>query len=131
MTLKQIALFILIIALICVYIFIDPNQVDFLPKCPLYFTTGLYCPGCGSQRATHQLLNFNFLDVVNQNVLYALGILLFVYNGLIIITIKYFKKSYYNYMYHPKTPIILLILIIVFWVLRNLPYYPFNMLAPK
>lgn len=131
MTLKQIALFILIIALICVYIFIDPNQVDFLPKCPLYFTTGLYCPGCGSQRATHQLLNFNFLGVVNQNVLYALGILLFVYNGLIIITIKYFKKSYYNYMYHPKTPIILLILIIVFWVLRNLPYYPFNMLAPK
>lgn len=131
MKLKQIALLLLLIALICVYVFINPSKVDFLPKCPLYFTTGLYCPGCGSQRATHQLLNFNLLGVLNQNILYVLGILLFMYNGLIIILNKYFNKSIYNYMYHPKTPIIILVLVIAFWVLRNLPYYPFNLLAPK
>jgi len=121
----------LAIVLAFLYFFINPNEVDFLPKCPLYATTGIYCPGCGSQRATHQLLNFNFLGVVQQNALYIIGLFIVGYHLIISGVNYFFKKNYYNYIYHPKTPIALLLLIIVFWILRNIPYFPFNLLAPN
>ncbi|UMB61535.1 DUF2752 domain-containing protein [Lutibacter sp. A80] len=130
MKLKYIGMLLLIIVLAFLYFFINPNDVDFLPKCPLYKTTGIYCPGCGSQRATHQLLNFNIVEVFKQNALFVLGLLIIGYH-LVISGINYFfKKENNNYIYHPKTPIFLLIIIIIFWILRNIPYYPFNLLAP-
>ena len=130
MKLKHIGMLLLVIILVFLYFFVNPNKVNYLPKCPLYVSTGIYCPGCGSQRATHNLLNFNFLGVLNQNVLYIFGLLIIGYH-LLISGINYiFSKTIYNYIYHPKTPIVLLIIIVVFWILRNIPYYPFNLLAP-
>lgn len=113
------------------YFFTNPNDVNFLPECPLYFTTGIYCPGCGSQRATHQLLNFNIFGVLQQNVLYFISLLILGYNLIVTGLNAIFKKNMYNYIYHPKTPLIILAIIIVFWILRNIPYYPFNLLAPN
>lgn len=131
MTFKQLSLFIFVIAIALVYVFINPSEVDFLPKCPLYFTTGLYCPGCGSQRATHQLLNFNFFGVLQQNLLYVIGLIIITYHYSIVGMNHFFNKNYYNYTNHPKTPMIVLIIVILFWVFRNIPSYPFNLLAPK
>lgn len=128
---KIIGVLMLGIALALLYFFINPSEVDFLPKCPLYATTGIYCPGCGSQRATHQLLNLNFLGVLQQNALYIFGLLITAYH-IIIEGINYlFKKKIYNFIYHPKTPIVVLIIIILFWIARNIPLHPFNLLAPK
>ncbi|MDP3359846.1 MAG: DUF2752 domain-containing protein [Lutibacter sp.] len=113
------------------YFFINPNDVNFLPECPLYFTTGFYCPGCGSQRATHQLLNFNIFGVLQQNVLYFISLLILGYHFIVTGSNRIFKKQLYNYVYHPKTPLIILGVIVVFWILRNIPYYPFSLLAPN
>lgn len=131
MKLKIIGLLILGIGLAVLYFFVNPSEVNFLPKCPLYATTGIYCPGCGSQRATHHLLNFNILGVLQQNVLYFISIFVFGYHFIITSFNLIFKKNQYNYIYHPKTPIIMLIVIIVYWILRNIPHYPFNILAPN
>lgn len=131
MTFKQISLIVFIIIVVLAYLFINPSEVDFLPKCPFYITTGFYCAGCGSQRATHQLLNLNFIGVLQQNVFYAFGLLLLLSQLVIFSVNKYSNKKVYNYFNHPKTPIIILVLVILFWVLRNIPYYPFNLLAPK
>ncbi len=131
MKIKYLIFFILGIALVSIYVFINPSEVDFLPKCPFYFFTGLYCPGCGSQRATHQFLNFNFLGVLQQNLLFVIGLFIVGYHLIILAINTFFKKNIYNYLYHPKTPIVLLIFIIFFWILRNIPSYPFNLLAPK
>ena len=131
MKLKNIGLLILCIGLVILYFFINPSEVDFLPKCPLYVTTGIYCPGCGSQRATHELLQLNILSVLQQNVLYFLGLFIIVYHLIIKGLNKFFGKNIYNYIYHPKTPIIILVIILIYWVLRNIPYYPFRLLAPK
>ena len=35
----------------------DPAQYAFFPRCTLHMLTGLECPGCGGQRAVHQLLH--------------------------------------------------------------------------
>jgi len=131
MKFKHLGILLLGIGIALVYVFINPSEVDFLPKCPLFATTGIYCPGCGSQRATHQLLNFNLFGVINQNILYAAGLLLFIYHGTTLVLNKFFKQNFYNYIYHRKTPIIILIFIILFWIFRNIPVYPFNLLAPK
>ena len=131
MKFKQIAFVLLTFIIVLIYVFIDPSTVDFLPKCPFVITTGFYCAGCGSQRATHQLLNINLFGVLQQNLLYALGLLFIIYHVVIQILNKFFKKNYYNYVYHPKTPIIILIIVLMFWVLRNISQYPFNLLAPK
>lgn len=131
MKLKKLGLLTLGIGLAILYFFVNPSDVDFFPKCPLFVTTGIYCPGCGSQRATHQLLQFNLFGVLQQNVLYFMGIFVLGYHGTITSINLYFKKNIYNYIYHPKTPIIIFIIIIIYWILRNIPYYPFNMLAPN
>ena len=130
MKLKNIGLLVLGIGLAILYFFVNPSDVNFFPKCPLYVTTGIYCPGCGSQRATHQLLQLNFIGVLQQNVLYFLGILILGYHLIVTGINSFLKKNIYNYIYHPKTPIILLIIIIIYWILRNIPYYPFSLLAP-
>jgi len=48
----------------------DPINNFLFPKCPLYATTGVYCPGCGSQRATHSLLHFDIVGIFKSNLLY-------------------------------------------------------------
>ena len=131
MIFKRLAVVFIIVALALVYIFINPSEVDFLPKCPFYLATGFYCAGCGSQRATHQLLHFNILGVLQQNIFYLFVLLLVAYHLTITFINKYFKKNSYNYLYHPKVPIIFLVIIVLFWVLRNIPFYPFTLLAPK
>ncbi len=39
---------------------IEPRGQFFFPRCWLHETTGLLCPGCGSTRALHALLNGEF-----------------------------------------------------------------------
>jgi hypothetical protein len=131
MRLKHIGLLVLAIVLAILYLFVNPNEVDFLPKCPLYATTGIYCPGCGSQRATHQLLNFNISGVLEQNVLYFIALLILAYHFIIRGMKLFFEKHNYNYIYHPYTPKIILLVVLIFWILRNIPSYPFELLAPK
>ncbi len=112
------------------YFTINPSEVNFLPRCPLYSNTGVYCPGCGSQRALHDLLHFNIKEVISHNLLFLLGLFIIVYH-FSIESINFFSEANIkNLLYHPKTPIILLIIIILFWILRNIPYYPFTLLAP-
>ncbi len=130
MKFKHLALLGLGIIAVFLYYFINPSEVDYLPKCVLYSTTGIFCPGCGSQRATHYLLNFNILGILQQNIFYFIVLIILGYHLLITSLNLLLKKKIYNYVYHPKTPIIILIVLILFWILRNIPFYPFTLLAP-
>lgn len=131
MKIKYAGFLVIAIGLAILYYYGNPDTSLIFPTCPFYGATGIFCPGCGSQRATHQLLNFNIFGVLQQNVLYLISLFILGYhlviNGLNLI----FKKNIYNCIYHPKTPVIILIFIIAFWILRNIPYYPFNLLAPN
>lgn len=40
-----------------IYFFFDPLATPGMPKCLFHQLTGLQCPGCGSQRMIHALLN--------------------------------------------------------------------------
>lgn len=39
------------------------------PRCPIYAFTGIYCPGCGGQRAVSAILHGDFAGALDQNAL--------------------------------------------------------------
>ena len=117
------------IAIIAVYRF-NPAKSFFYPPCPFRTLTGFYCPGCGSLRAVHQLLHGNLLAGFRLNLLMMLSLPIMGY--ALIANIIYFVRGYpLPRIFVPAIWIwILLIVILLFWVLRNVPLYPFLLLAP-
>lgn len=114
-----------IFALAALLYFFNPAE-NLFPSCPFHTITGLYCPGCGSQRALHNLLHFNPGGVISNNILVFPALMIILYHGLYSII----KPKHTNILYLKNTPWIILIVILLFWVLRNIPAYPFSLLAP-
>lgn len=111
------------------YFYFDPLEESFFPKCPFYSITGFYCPGCGSQRALHALIHLDILGVLKNNILFPLGLLIFGYN-IVVQFFKYKGRKIKNLLYAKYTPIILLMIFIIFGILRNIDQEPFTYLAP-
>ncbi len=61
-----------LISLVHLYLH-DPEKGGFL-SCPFRLFTGLLCPGCGSQRAVHDLMHFRILEALAHNALLVLCI---------------------------------------------------------
>jgi hypothetical protein len=72
-----------VLALALLYFFVDARKGNFFPRCPFHFLTGLYCPGCGSQRAISALLHGEVLAAINFNVLMVLSLPLLIYSAAI------------------------------------------------
>ncbi|MET2984151.1 DUF2752 domain-containing protein [Aureibaculum conchae] len=121
-------LLLLVIALF--YFSVNPNQVDFLLKCPLYKTTGVYCPGCGSQRAFHNLLHGHFLIALQNNLMLILGLAGLLYHYGIQTSNHIFKTQFKSVFNNRKVVFFIIALLILFWILRNIPIYPFTSLTP-
>jgi hypothetical protein len=64
-----------------VYFAIDPTQVAIFPACTFHSITGLDCPGCGAQRALHQLLHGNIIAALRLNVMFVLSLPLAAWYG--------------------------------------------------
>lgn len=47
----------------------DPASTLLFPPCPFHWLTGLHCPGCGSLRALHALLNGELTRALRFNAL--------------------------------------------------------------
>ena len=119
--LKWGALILLFIALAFVYKAFDPIDSDLFPQCPFHSTTGLLCPGCGSQRAIHCLLNFDFVSAFSANALLVLSIP-YLLLSFILDIIKNPNKNLLliRKIINGSTTIwIVLSVVILFWVLRN------------
>lgn len=128
--LGRLVLLLCCVGFLLVYYRLDPAQHSFFPKCPFLSLTGLFCPGCGSQRAIHALLHFDLKAAFSFNLLVPPALLALGYH-LVIKYIEHVKgKNVYHLFYRPFFPIVLLAVVLVFTVLRNLPYAPFEQLAP-
>ena len=121
---------IVLLGILSLYFLIDPAQSQFFPKCPFYSVTDYYCPGCGSQRAIHNLLNGNFLLAIRHNFLIVLLFTVLIYEGFLLILQRVFNKSFYNPFHSTIITKIILVIVILFWVFRNINIYPFSELAP-
>lgn len=101
-----------------------------LPPCPFRALTGLYCPGCGSTRALDALLHGDVTRAFDMN---PLGLLLAPVLGYVLVRDALELLGLARLPRIPLTPKIvvgLVVLVFAYWVLRNVPVYPFTLLAP-
>jgi hypothetical protein len=109
---------------------INPSVSSFFPPCPFHKLTGLYCPGCGSLRALHQLLHGNISKSFNYNPLMILSLPFIIYSFLSYIIEEIIGKSLPKIFIPAFYIWILLVIILLFGILRNIRIYPFYLLAP-
>jgi len=121
---------IVVLGVLSLYFFLDPTKIAIFPKCPFYSLTGIYCPGCGSQRAAHQFLHGHFIEGFKHNFLIGLLALVLGYQLFVFVMNTFYNKQVYNLLHSSKVTFGILIIIILFWILRNINAFPFTILAP-
>lgn len=121
----------LVAAILILYEF-DPAEGRY-PVCPFHYLTGLHCPGCGTLRALHQLLHGNVAAALSLNLLSTIAIPILLV-GLIRSRVGGAKQTPAPPVAGRRWPIhpawLVVIVIVAFGVLRNVPLYPFTLLAP-
>ena len=112
----------------------DPEtDGTFLPPCTFHEVTGLHCPGCGGTRAGHALANFRLGDAFKKNALLVV-LLPFLVVGIGLEVAAWLKGPSYR---GPRVRLPgglawwLPGVIVGFWILRNVPMWPFDLLAPR
>lgn len=110
----------------------NPSGHAWFPKCIFHELTGLHCPGCGVTRAMHAVLQGRFLEAVGQNPLVMLCLPLIAWGVAIEATAWVCGDRYRGprvrwprWAYWP-----LLVMIFGYWIMRNIPAWPFTLLAP-
>jgi hypothetical protein len=124
------ALLIGILAVVATVLYLfNPAQFGFYPVCQFYKTTGLLCPGCGSLRALHNLLHGHFAEAFRFNQL-----LVFSLPAAVIIAGFYLKQKALGKPFalrvKPLWGVLALVVLILFTILRNLPFARAHGLAP-
>lgn len=110
---------------ILLYFFFNPENGLF-PKCPFNNYLSIYCSGCGTQRAIHDLLHLRILDALGHNFLLLPAILVILQH--VVVKIGIYKGQ--SLLTHRHAPLAILIVVLLFMVLRNLRMFPFEYLAP-
>ncbi|SEH80472.1 Protein of unknown function [Mycolicibacterium rutilum] len=99
----------------------DPHGPGFVfPPCPFHALTGLYCPGCGGLRMTHDLLHGDLAAAFVDNA--------FVLIGLPVLLAWLFLRSRQGKPAMNTVTIVVIFVSVATWtIVRNLPGFP---LAP-
>lgn len=125
---------ILVVAAGIAYIFvIDPTQAG-SPTVPCLFhrMTGLYCVGCGNTRALHALVHGEILEMFGYNILFPFVVVILAWCYIVGLTTLLWRR---RILWLPegisnRTLVIVFTVVILFAVLRNIPMWPFSILAP-
>ena len=122
---KKIILGSILVIILAIFILFDIFQIIDIP-CVFNELFNIYCPGCGTTRMIRSLLELDFYQAFRYNPL--LFVLLFPFVGVILAEVIYFIKNKKMFNISTKIYVILLIIIFIYWGLRNIPY--FSCLAP-
>lgn len=106
---------------------VDPHQGGHYPTCPFLFLTGLWCPGCGSLRAVHDLAHGDLAGALGMNPLTVATVPV-----LVLMWAAWVRRAASGRpagWFAPGWAVwSFLGVVLAFWVLRNLPWFSF--LAP-
>jgi hypothetical protein len=108
----------------------DPTQTHLFPVCPLLALTGFACPGCGLTRAFHALFHGNIVTALDFNALIPIWAVVFGYLFVSLVLTATRGRGLPWRFIRPWMLFGLLVVMLTFGVLRNMPYYPFNILFP-
>ena len=109
---------------------LEPGSSGLYPPCPFLALTGLYCPGCGTLRALHQLTLGHPVAALDLNPLMVLLLPFVAYflasQAMLAVTGQPLRRFFVR----PELILALLGVVLAYGVLRNIPAYPFILLAP-
>ena len=105
----------LIIAIVINIIYV----LIFKPACPWKVNFNIECAGCGTTRMFEALFKLDLYQAFRFNPLMFCLLLIFIIYGIYILISKILKKKYYKIK--DRDLWILLMLIIIFMILRNIP----------
>jgi hypothetical protein len=96
----------------------DPHRSDFgFPICPFHAMTGLYCPGCGGLRMTHDVLHGDFAAAFVDNAFALIGL------PMLLAWVLIRWRSGKPWLTPPALTVFV-VAIITWTVVRNLPGFP-------
>jgi hypothetical protein len=108
----------------------NPSTQGIFPRCPFNLLTGLHCPGCGITRAFHQLFNGNIIGALDYNIMILFWVPFLSYLGVSLLLIGIRGRGLPRFIPPNFLITFFVVFLMVFWVVRNLPFYPFTVLAP-
>jgi hypothetical protein len=109
---------------------VPPTENSFYPRCFFHSLTGLHCPGCGATRCLHALLHGDLAQAAAYNLLFLL---------VLPVLVVWVARLWWSLLTGRPMPAwrlspwayrLLLVVLFAFWILRNLPFPPFTLLAP-
>jgi Protein of unknown function (DUF2752) len=100
---------------------VDPNRPGHYPTCPFYAVTGYYCPGCGSLRMIHALAHGHVAEAIGRNALAFATLPLVAYLWVRWARAVRVERPMRVTALRPWAVIVLSAVVVVFWVVRNLP----------
>lgn len=102
-----------------IYYALDPSTSDAFPRCSFLSLTGYKCPGCGSQRAVHALLNGDVAGAFRYNALLMIAV---PWMGLCLFAES--RRTRNPRLYARLNPELLMWLllaaVLIWWILRNI-----------
>lgn len=121
----------LAVPLLCVVVYTyPPAETEFYPPCLFFAGTGFHCPGCGTGRGLHALLQGDLLQSLAYNPLMVAMIPFLLgwaaRSGLAAVRGDPPPRP----LLPPWTHRLLVVVLLAFWGLRNVPVYPCTLLAP-
>ena len=128
-TKKKIIISLLVLIIIIIIIplyFLYFVKIGIVIKCPIHSILHIYCPGCGLTRMIKSILELNFYQAFRYNpLLFILSpFILFLIIDNYINWLKSSKNSLYKRI-NSKVWSILLIIVLVYFVLRNIPMFKY------
>jgi hypothetical protein len=102
----------------------DPQRTNAYPRCMFHELTGLHCPGCGSTRAAHALVHGRLLEALRFNPLLVVGL------PLVALAMVGSRWKWGRLAKLAISGRAVLVVLLVFAVVRNLPGPLASWLAP-
>jgi|ERR687895_2394180 hypothetical protein len=100
---------------------VDPNEQGHYPTCPLLALTGYYCPGCGSLRMLHAAAHGHFGEAFGRNPLAFAFLPLLGYLWVRWAAAAARGRPMGSVLFRPWMIWAFVALVLVFWLVRNLP----------
>jgi len=115
----------------CIVLFFwNPDETGFFPPCVFHQWTGLHCPGCGTLRGLHRLFHGDVIGALRHNLLMVV-LIPFVAYAVLADPVRHLAgRQSSAAVLRPIWIWLLFASIVLFAVVRNIPYYPFTLLAP-
>lgn len=96
----------------------DPHRPNFFfPVCPFHALTGLYCPGCGGLRMTHDVLHGDLAAAVVDNVFLLVGL------PLLLVWVLW-RWRLGRPVWNASVVVVIIAAAVTWIVVRNLPEFP-------